>query len=171
MSPEVPAFGQRRDADALLSTVRRRPHLRWRSLIGYWARGGSRADRCLGSRSTRRSRPSIQVRCLPRRRGGAGWLSRHAGSPCDSGVLRARRLQRLAPFCPSGDRHAVLALRHRSRSRPHRPCRPMPGRTSTDRNRCNIAQAARYEPISSSRCKLSAEMPFVWAANIQQPLT
>jgi hypothetical protein len=46
----------------------------------------------------------------------------------------------------------------------------MPGRTSTDRNRCNIAQAAGYEPISSSRCKLSAEMPFVWAANIQQTL-
>ncbi len=34
--------------------------------------------------------------------------------------------------------------------------------------RCSSAHAVGYEPISSSRCRLRAEMPFVCAANIQQ---
>jgi len=46
--------------------------------------------------------------------------------------------------------------------------RSLPGRTSTERSRCSSAHAVGYEPISSSRCRLRAEMPFVCAANIQQ---
>src|SRR5680860_1309204 len=37
--------------------------------------------------------------------------------------------------------------------------RSRPGRTSTDRSRCSIAHTVWYEPISSVRCRLSAEMP------------
>ena len=49
-----------------------------------------------------------------------------------------------------------------------RVSRSRPGRTSTDRNRCSIAQAVWYEPISSGRCRLNAETPSFCAANIQQ---
>ena len=37
--------------------------------------------------------------------------------------------------------------------------RSRPGRTRTARRRCSIAQAVGYEPISSARCRLSAETP------------
>ena len=46
--------------------------------------------------------------------------------------------------------------------------RSRPGRTSTDRSRCSIAHAVGYEPISSDRCRLCAEMPSFCAANSQQ---
>ncbi len=45
--------------------------------------------------------------------------------------------------------------------------RSRPGRTSTERSRCSIAHAVGYEPISSARCKLSADMPSLPVANIQ----
>lgn len=45
--------------------------------------------------------------------------------------------------------------------------RSRPGRTSTDRNRCSVAHAVWYEPISSVRCTLNAEMPSLPEANIQ----
>jgi hypothetical protein len=50
--------------------------------------------------------------------------------------------------------------------RPGQPLRP--GRTSTERKRCSIAQAVWEEPISRERCRLSAEMPSLAAANCQQ---
>ena len=43
--------------------------------------------------------------------------------------------------------------------------RSRPGRTSTERSRCSIAHAVGYEPISSERCRLSAETPSFCAAN------
>ena len=46
--------------------------------------------------------------------------------------------------------------------------RSRPGRTSTERSRCSIAHAVGYEPISSARCRPSAETPPFCAANIQQ---
>jgi len=46
--------------------------------------------------------------------------------------------------------------------------RSRPGRTSTDRSRCSIAHAVGYEPISSERCRPSAETPSLAVANIQQ---
>ena len=46
--------------------------------------------------------------------------------------------------------------------------RSRPGRTSTDRNRCSIVQAVSYEPISSVRWRLSAEMPSLALAKAQQ---
>src|SRR5674476_346472 len=46
--------------------------------------------------------------------------------------------------------------------------RSRPGRTRTDRNRCSIAHAVGYEPISSDRCRLNADMPSLPEANIQQ---
>ena len=46
--------------------------------------------------------------------------------------------------------------------------RSRPRRTSTERSRCSIAHAVWYEPISSARCRLSAEIPSFCAANIQQ---
>ena len=45
--------------------------------------------------------------------------------------------------------------------------RSRPGRTSTDRSRCSIAHAVGYEPISSDRCRLCAEMPSFCVANSQ----
>ncbi len=45
--------------------------------------------------------------------------------------------------------------------------RSLPGRTSTDRGRPGIAHAVWYEPISSARCRLSAEMPSFCVANSQ----
>ena len=46
--------------------------------------------------------------------------------------------------------------------------RSRPGRTSTERSRCSIAHAVGYEPISSARCRPSAETPSLAVANIQQ---
>ena len=46
--------------------------------------------------------------------------------------------------------------------------RSRPGRTSTDRSRCSIAHAVWYEPISSDRCRLCAEIPSLAVANSQQ---
>jgi hypothetical protein len=48
--------------------------------------------------------------------------------------------------------------------------RSRPGRTSTERNRCSIAQAVWYEPISSVRLRLSAAIPSLPLANSQQAL-
>ncbi len=45
--------------------------------------------------------------------------------------------------------------------------RSRPGRTSTERSRCSIAQAVWYELISSARCRLCAEMPSFWVAKSQ----
>lgn len=48
--------------------------------------------------------------------------------------------------------------------------RSRPGRTSTERNRCSIAHAVWYEPISKVRCRLSAEIPSLAVANAQHAL-
>jgi hypothetical protein len=44
--------------------------------------------------------------------------------------------------------------------------RSRPGRTSTERSRCSIARAVGYEPISSDRCRLSAETPSLGASGV-----
>ena len=46
--------------------------------------------------------------------------------------------------------------------------RSRPGRTSTDRSRCSSAHAVWSEPISNVRCRLSAEIPSLLAANSQE---
>ena len=40
-------------------------------------------------------------------------------------------------------------------------------RTSTGRSRCSIAHAVWYEPIFSAPCRLNADTPALFAANIQ----
>lgn len=45
-----------------------------------------------------------------------------------------------------------------------------PGRTNTDRNRCSIAHAVWYDPISNCRCRLEADTPSLLVANNQQAL-
>lgn len=45
-----------------------------------------------------------------------------------------------------------------------------PQRISTDLNRCSIAHAVWYEPISRVRWRLSADTPSFWVANSQHAM-
>jgi hypothetical protein len=48
--------------------------------------------------------------------------------------------------------------------------RSLPARISTDLNRCSIAHAVWYEPISRVRWRLSADTPSFWVANSQHAM-